>query len=322
MSVIVCTRDRTEMLPACLDSVLRIAYPHLEVILVDNAPSSDDTERLVRSRYSDRIRYVREPAPGLSRARNRGLMVAGGAICAFTDDDALTDPGWVTALVDAFADDTVACVTGMVLPAELDTEAQLTAEAYASGVRGFTPQSWSLRQPLSDPLAQFSPGRFGCGANMAFRTDVLRAMGGFDPATGTGTPSRGGEDLLAFHQVLTAGHTVTYQPDAIVWHRHRRSMNELARQVEGFGIGYTAYLTAAVRHQPRLLVSLLRHLPNGLWRWYRANQRRTRQAGPLLDPGNDDSIRILRRLERRGLRYGPYRYLQSVWQQRHTRPGR
>ncbi|WP_162002665.1 glycosyltransferase [Streptomyces sp. CB01881] len=320
VSVIVCTRDRTEMLPACLDSVLRIDYPRLEVILVDNAPSGDATERLVRSRYGERIRYVREPAPGLSRARNRGLTLAGGDICAFTDDDALTDPGWVTALVEAFDDGDVACVTGMVLPAELDTQAQLTSEAYATGVRGFTARRWSLRGPLEDPLAQFSPGRFGCGANMAFRTAILRATGGFDPATGAGTPSRGGEDLLAFQQVLTAGHTVMYQPDAIVWHRHRRTMEALARQVEGYGIGYTAFLTAAVRHRPRLLATLLRRLPSGLWRWYRANQRRTLQPdAPLLDPRHDDTIRALRRLERRGLLYGPYYYLQGIWRQRHTR---
>ncbi len=317
VSVIVCTRDRDELLPHCLDSVVRIDYPRIELIVVDNAPSSDATEVLVRSRYAGRIRYVREPVPGLSWARNRGLSVARGEICAFTDDDAIADPRWVTAVVEAFrSDDRIACVTGLVLPAELDTDAQLLLERYSGSGRGFAARSWSLRGPLEDPLIQFSVGRFGMGANMAFRTAVIRSLGGFDRATGVGTPSQGGEDLLAFQQVLTAGHTVAYQPDAIVWHRHRRTMEAVATQVRGFGVGFGAYLTAAVSHQPRLLATLVRRLPYGIWRWHTSHRAGGRPASI-----GRDNLRSLRQLERRGLFYGPFCYLRSVWQQRHVRTG-
>ncbi|CAN3984234.1 glycosyltransferase [Kitasatospora purpeofusca] len=318
VSVIVCTRDREALLPGCLDSVLAARRPGVEVIVVDNAPATTATEDLVRSRYGDRVRYVQEPLPGLSRARNRGLSVAVGEICAFTDDDTVADTGWVDALADTFAsDDRIGCVTGLVLPAELDTEAQFVVEQYSGPNRGFATRSWSLRDGLADPLDRFSTGRFGMGANMAFRTDVLRAMGGFDPATGTGTPSRGGEDLLAFLQVLTAGHTVSYQPDALIWHRHRRTMEELAHQVDGFGVGFTAYLTAAVAHQPRLLAGIVRLLPYGLWRWHRTHRPEARPR----DGVADEVLRELRRTERRGLARGPFCYLRTVRQQRRTRTG-
>ncbi|WP_405362448.1 glycosyltransferase [Kitasatospora sp. NBC_00085] len=317
VSVIVCTRDRDEMLPRCLDSLVRIGHPLVEVILVDNAPRNDATEKLVRSRYGDRIRYVREPLPGLSRARNRGLAAARGELCAFTDDDAIADSRWVNALVEAFqSDDRIACVTGLVLPAELDTKAQFLVEQYCAPSRGFEARSWSLPAPQDDPLVQFSVGRFGMGANMAFRTAVLRALGGFDPATGTGTPSRGGEDLLSFQQVLAAGYTVAYQPDAIVWHRHRRTMEALARQVRGFGVGFGAYLAAAVSHRPSLLAELVRRLPYGVWRWHVSHR-----VGARTGPADDDTLRGLRRLERSGLLYGPFCYLFTVWQQHHPRTG-
>ncbi|MCG6496115.1 glycosyltransferase family 2 protein [Kitasatospora sp. A2-31] len=315
VSVIVCTRDRAELLPSCLDSLVDIGSPAIEVILVDNAPRTDATERLVRSRYGDRVRYVREPLPGLSRARNRGLAAARGDVCAFTDDDAIADSRWVAALAEAFqSDDRIGCVTGLVLPAELDTEAQFVLEEYCGPGRGFAARSWSLREPLADPLVQFSTGRFGMGANMAFRTEVIRSLGGFDPATGTGTPSRGGEDLLSFQQVLTAGHTVAYQPDAIIWHRHRRTMEALATQIRGFGVGFGAYLAAAISHRPSLLAELLRRLPYGVWRWHV-----THRVGPRVGRVDSDTLRTLRRLERRGLLYGPFCYLFTVWQQR--RPG-
>ncbi|MGW4893380.1 glycosyltransferase [Kitasatospora sp. NPDC004240] len=315
VTVIVCTRDRESMLPDCLDALARIDYPGLEIVLVDNAPTGDATERLVRSRYPGRIRYVREPLPGLSRARNRGLAAARGEICAFTDDDALADAHWVHGLVEAFRSDRrIACVTGLVLPAELDTEAQLVIEEYSGPGRGFAARSWSLPAPPDDPLVQFSVGRFGMGANMAFRTEVLRAIGGFDPATGTGTPARGGEDLLAFLQVLTAGHTVAYQPDALVWHRHRRTMAALAHQVNGFGVGFGAYLAAAVTHHPGLLADLLRRLPYGMWRWHLSH--RSGPAGARMD---GETLRRLRKLERKGFLYGPFCYLFTVWQQRRDR---
>ncbi|MFD0350141.1 glycosyltransferase family 2 protein [Kitasatospora aburaviensis] len=276
MSVVVCTHDRADLLPRSLDALLAGSYRHTEVIVVDNAPSDRATELLVRLRYPGRVRYVHEPVPGLARARNRGLAVARGEICAFADDDLLIDAGWVAALVDGFrSDPRVGCVTGLVLPAELDTRAQIALERYCGYAKGFTVRSWSLREPSDDPLFPFATGRLGTGANMAFRTGLLRSLGGFDPATSTGTPARGGEDLLSFLQVLTSGHTVVYRPDALVWHPHRRSMESLTTQVFGFGVGFGAYLAAATRRQPLLLAALLARVPRGV----RQTLRRGSPAG-------------------------------------------
>ncbi|MFJ5880451.1 glycosyltransferase [Kitasatospora cineracea] len=324
MSVVICTRDRTELLADCLDSVLRAADTltaagpggAVEVLLVDNAPAGPGTERLVAERYPGRVRYLREPAPGLSRARNRGLAAARGTLCAFTDDDALADPGWLAALAAAFAaDPRTGCVTGLVVPAELDTPAQQLFERYAGTERGWTPRDWNLDAPGAGPLDRYSTGRCGIGANMAFRTGLLRALGGFDPATGTGTPARGGEDLLAFHLVLTAGHTVAYRPDAVVWHRHRRTLHALTVQVSGLGIGFGAYLAAALRRHPALLGDLLLRLPAGAAGWHRGHRP------PAADtPLDRRRLRALRRMERRGLAQGPPRYLYTRRQQHHT-PG-
>ncbi|MFD8320000.1 glycosyltransferase family 2 protein [Kitasatospora purpeofusca] len=309
LTVVVCTHDRTDLLPRSLDALLAGTYRPTEVVVVDNAPSDRATETLCRERYPDRVRYLHEPVPGLARARNRGLAVARGEICAFADDDLLIDPDWAAALVDGFRTDPRAgCVTGLVLPAELDTRAQLALEHYCGYAKGFAARSWSLLDPSEDPLFPFATGRLGTGANMAFRTDLLRAIGGFDPATSTGTPARGGEDLLAFLQVLIAGHTVVYRPDALVWHPHRRSMEALSTQVFGFGVGFGAYLTAAVRHRPELLAALLARVPRGV----RQTLRRGTPAGGRRDP----LMAHLGRLELLGLLYGPLCYLRSVRCQR------
>lgn len=309
MSVIVCTHNRVDLLPRSLDALLAGTYRHVEVIVVDNAPSDRATELLVALRYPGRVRYLREPVPGLARARNRGLAVARGEICAFADDDLLIDEGWVAALVDGFRSDRqVGCVTGLVLPAELDTRAQIALERYCGYAKGFTSRSWSLGEPSDDPLFPFATGRLGTGANMAFRTGLLRSIGGFDPATSTGTPARGGEDLLSFLQVLTSGHTVVYRPDALVWHPHRRSMEALTTQVFGFGVGFGAYLAAATRRQPRLLAALLARVPHGV--------RQTLHRGDPAAARRDPLMAHLGRLELLGLLYGPVCYLRSVRLQR------
>jgi GT2 family glycosyltransferase len=259
ISVVVATHNRVGTLRECLDSLLRTGYPGLEVIVVDNAPDNDDAQALIRRQYRDRVRYLREPVAGLARAHNRALTVASGRITAFTDDDTVADRNWPAALAETFASDPwTGCVTGLILPAELETRTQADLQRHGGYDKGFTPRTWSLDQPPGDPLFPFTAGRFGSGANMAFRTDLLRRLGGFDPATGTGTPARGGDDLLGFFRALVAGATLAYCPDAIVWHRDSRVPQALADQAFGYGTGFGAFLAAAVANEPDMLPALAR----------------------------------------------------------------
>src|SRR5699024_2962213 len=97
ISVAVCTRDRTSDLASCLEALTRLDPPPFEIVVVDNAPSSDATFQLVRERFPD-VYYVCEPRPGLDHARNRAVDETEGEIIAFTDDDAVVDRDWLQAL--------------------------------------------------------------------------------------------------------------------------------------------------------------------------------------------------------------------------------
>ncbi|MFJ5777105.1 glycosyltransferase [Streptomyces sp. NPDC093094] len=305
VSVVVATRDRPEKLGHCLRSLLRSEYPEFEILVIDNAPADGRTEALVRGEFAGRVRYVHESVAGLAHAHNVGLARARGSIVAFTDDDTLVDPGWLPALAGTFAHDTrIGCVTGLIVPAELETGAQSALERQGGFAKGYVPRSWSLFDPPADPLFPFTAGRFGSGANMAFRTEVLRALGGFDTATGAGTPGLGGDDLLAFFEILTAGHTLAYQPRAIVWHCHRRTWDAVSAQAFGYGAGLGAYLTGALLRDPRRLPALLRRLPRGIR--YAVTRSRDRGADP-----EAGWSRRLALLEVRGMVYGPCGYLRG-----------
>ena len=248
VTVVVCTRNRSGILADCLDRLAALTYPHVEVLVVDNAPTDDSTRRVVEAAAArdSRVRYVLEPRPGLSRARNRGLAEARGTYLAYTDDDVAVDPDWVQGVLRGFQRrPDVGCVTGLVATADLASAAEEYFDARTS--------QWSTRceallfdlagSAPADPLYPYAPGLFGTGANLAFDRAALVDLGGFDEALGAGTRTRGGEDLDVFVRVLRAGRAIAYEPAAVVWHHHRADRAALLRQLFGYGTGLSAFLS-------------------------------------------------------------------------------
>ncbi len=263
VTVAVCTRDRTDDLTLCLEALMKLDYPNLEILVVDNAPSNDASEQLVRTKYPS-VRYVCEVRPGLNWARNRAIIEAKGEIIAYTDDDVIVDPAWASALVKIFAGNPeVMAVTGLVVPYELETEAQVLFEIYGGFGRGFE-RKWYHGHDSHTPVAirYGGAGEFGTGANMAYRRSLFERIGYFDPALDVGTVTNGGGDLEMFFRVLKEGYTLVYEPGAIVRHRHRRDYAQLRLQLANNGLGFYSYLVRSSLAYPdeRLAFILL-----GLW---------------------------------------------------------
>jgi hypothetical protein len=129
-------------------------------------------------------------------------------------------------------------VTGLTLPLELETEAQEWFEKTNTMARGFVRRSY-------DGTAHnvLLVARIGAGANQAFRRDLLELVSPFDEALDAGTPTHSGGDHDMYTRILAAGYTIVYEPEALSWHRHRRSWRELLRAVYGYGVGVYAYWT-------------------------------------------------------------------------------
>jgi GT2 family glycosyltransferase len=272
VTVAVCTRDRTAQLAGCLDSLGRLDYPALDLLVVDNAPGDAATARLVRERYPH-VRYVCEPRPGLDWARNRAIAEGRGEIIAYTDDDVIVDPGWVRALAHVFAQHPeVMAVTGLVVPYELETEAQILFERYGGFGHGFARKWYRVDRRNGSRLAEhLRAGRFGTGANMAYHRSLFARIGGFDPALDVGTVTNGGGDLEMFFRVLQEGQTLVYEPSALVRHRHRRDYAQLCTQITNFGVGFYAYLVRSARAYPAQRLAIVRF---GLWWLWRRHVRR------------------------------------------------
>ena len=266
MTVVVCTRNRGEALRSCLARLARMDYPGLDFVIVDNAPTDDSTEAAFLAEVGEdtRFRYVVEPRPGLSCARNRGLAEATGELIAYTDDDVSVDPRWADALVTGFLRrPDVACVTSLVCTASLETPAEHYFDGRVSWAARCEPRVYDAVAPEGDALYPYSAGLFGTGAGMAFRTSVIRELGGFDEALGAGTRTAGGEDLDGFVMVLQGGHAIAYEPSSVVWHHHRADLAGLQKQMYAYGTGLTAFL---VKHllDRRTRGPLLKRIPRGI----------------------------------------------------------
>ena len=334
VSVVVCTvLERRQDLDQTLASIARLEYPNYEVIVVDNRA----TERFER----EGVMVVTEPVRCLSHARNRGVEAARGEIIAFTDDDVVVDPKWLTAIVArVLAHPDEVAVTGLSIPSELETPAQVALENYYGGFgpRLFEPVSNRLRGdwgraglfsvPLLDAVGDdgrvrrsftlYAAGTLGGGVNMAFRTDVLRQVGGFDIRIGPGTPTQSGEDLWMFMQLAQRGYALGFEPASLVHHTHRRDEEGLRRQIFSYGVGWASLMAASVAGDPRHLGRMLATLPRGARLFVAGIRERGRGAHQTdlpgsadLDPRDEALIAELRRLELKGKLLGAFLYLRG-----------
>lgn len=248
-AVVVCTRDRAEALRECLTALTALTRPPDELVVVDNGADGGATRRVAEEHGA---RWVPEPRPGLSRARNAGIAATTSDVVAFTDDDVVVHPDWLRRLVEGFTAPEVMAVTGLVLPASLDTEAE---RAFEDGLGGFGQgfrarefgHEWVLRQRRRAPHVW----QVGAGASAAFRRGAFDRVGGFDPELGAGAAGCS-EDSEMWHRLLSGGWRCRYEPAAVVFHRHRTTPGELEAQSRAYLRGHVAALAVQFRRTRHL----------------------------------------------------------------------
>ena len=263
VTIVVPSCDRGNDLRRCLSSLVTQQTRHtLEIIVVDNRPGTGTARRVAREFTA--VRVMDEPRQGLSYARNAGIAAANGSIVVATDDDVAAPTDWIDRLVAPFARPDVQCVTGNVLPLELETEAQVRFEDYGGLGKGFKPFEVDGRW-FATRRGAVPTWLIGATANAAFRATVFRdpRIGLLDEALGAGMPTGCSEDTYLFYKILQTGGTIVYDPSAYVWHRHRETLAALRRQIRAYSRGHVAYhLTTLMRDRDfRAIARLVYSLP-------------------------------------------------------------
>jgi len=301
-SVVICTRDRPEALRRCLAALPQQTWPPHEVVVVDNASREATTREVTEAAGAV---YVREDRPGLDIARNAGLRAAHSPIVAYTDDDVIHHPEWLERLVAAFDSPEIAAVTGLVLPAELATDAQRHFERYWGFGKGYLRRDFDAATFAAHTDGTFPAWDVGAGASMAFRRDVFDRVGPFDERLDVGQAGCSG-DSEYWYRILAHGLTCRYEPRSVAFHFHRRTDDSLADQIHHYMRGHAAALMVQLERTG--IASNRRQALVRMPRWY---------AGRLLR-----RLRGVREPQDRFLREEIAGYVSGLafyWRHRHER---
>jgi glycosyltransferase involved in cell wall biosynthesis len=250
VSVVICTRNRPDLIGNAATSVLANTYPSFDLLVVDQSDDgrTGDTVRALMP-YHPRLRYLHTDIAGLSRAYNIGVRETTGEIIAFTDDDCVAPSDWISAIAVAFdhGPDVDMLYGQVLLPAAL------------VGVPGDVPtlEIWSPRRiSRRDGFALY-----GMGANFAARRSLFERIGGFDEILGGGGPLKSSQDYDFQYRVYRGGATVLLCPEVKVDHYGLRSSQHWPATMRAYGVGDGAFYTKHIRCGDlmalRLFVSLL-----------------------------------------------------------------
>jgi GT2 family glycosyltransferase len=205
VSVVIPTRNRTNKLARCLDSVYKSDYDEVEIIVVDDA-STVPVGQLLSAKFPD-VRFIRNEARRLlSCSRNEGAAASSGDHLFFLDDDNVLAADTIRLLAEALDKSERVAVSSPVIfylgrPTTVWT-------SYIS--RSVFPGFYKLHR---DTPADVAP-TFSFHNSFMVKRRIFDMLHGFDCAN---FPIRFSEVEFA-HRVNAAGYVAVVSPQAKDWH--------------------------------------------------------------------------------------------------------
>ena len=224
VSIIICTHDRPEGMSNLLASLQSLAVPEglrWEVLVIGN--NSTDATRKAVDPYVEadprRFRFFFEKGRGKSYALNTGIRRSQGRIIAFTDDDCIVDPHWISCIMREYdSDPDLAVLSGRI-------------ELYNKNDRAMTISLYRERAVFSPTRLFFDP--LVIGANMAFKREVFETVGMYDTALSPGSKSGAeAEDADMVYRTYRKGFKIAYSPIPLVYHNHGRKTENAIEALE------------------------------------------------------------------------------------------
>ncbi len=229
ISVVMCTRNRADLIGQAVGSVLESAHPAFELLVIDQSDSDDSERALQAVREDPRLRYIHTSRVGLSSAYNVGISLAQGELLAFTDDDCMVPSDWLTSIEAALEQHPeVELLYGQVLlPKALQ------------GAEGHVPTLLIDRPQVITAEDGFEIR--GMGANYAARASLFKRIGGFDEVLGGGGALRSSQDFDLQYRLYRAGGACLLEPSVRVDHYGLRSQTQWPATLLAYGVGDGAF---------------------------------------------------------------------------------
>ncbi|MBV8985595.1 MAG: glycosyltransferase [Acidimicrobiia bacterium] len=215
VTVVLPTFRRPDALARALSSIAAQDDPGIEweLLVIDNddGPGAGSVVHALSTTIPASVTLLREPKRGAAYARNTGIEAAKGDVVAFVDDDVSVASGWLRALTRPILDGRSEGAGG---PVVLDP---------AVALPHWVSRDWRgclSEYSRGDAEKELPAGDFVLTASAAFRTDLLRQTGGFDPVLGPAqrVPIFFNEDVDLCRRFWGVGGRIRYIPEAAVTH--------------------------------------------------------------------------------------------------------
>ena len=267
VSVVVVNWNRSRLLARCLESLAVQQGPvRFEVILVDNG-SEDDSVAMAKGQYGNHPRFElivlqNQDNKGFCEANNQGMELARGEFIALLNNDAEAEPGWLGALLTAFAGENgrVGMAASKILvyedPRYIDKVGHLIYPDGQNWGRGYGELDQGQYDQIEETLWPD-----GCAA--MYRRSLVDEVGGFDTDL-----FAYGDDAELGLRARIAGWGCLYIPTAVVRHHRGSTLGQLSmRRVE---LIERNRVLLAVKHFPWSLLCLngpyfIARLAVGVW---------------------------------------------------------
>ncbi|MEO8285838.1 MAG: glycosyltransferase family 2 protein [Chloroflexota bacterium] len=209
-SIVVVSYNTSAYIVGCIESLLALDYPRVEIIVVDNA-SSDGSVELIRGRFPE-IDLVELPDNrGFAGGASVGLFMASGEIVATVNPDVRLDPAWLREIAATLAREEVGIVGSKILYPDGKTI------QHAGGVVHYPLATVDHIGRGELDNGQYDTGKavsFVTGAALAMRRDVGQQLGFFDDEF---FPVYY-EDIDLCWRADKEGLSTFYQPRAVAYH--------------------------------------------------------------------------------------------------------
>ena len=233
-SLIICSRDRPQLLLETVESILHGEDVPTEMIIIDQTIEPHPELSKMTTNRSCEIRYIHARMAGVSASRNLGIRSSRYGVLILIDDDMLVEPDWFGNLLKAVIKaGPCSVVTGQVLAGKSEVPG------------GKAPSIKTDQHPA------VYKGRIGKDVlytgNMGAYRSVFDQVGVFDERLGPGTSFPAAEDNDLGYRLLEHGYTIGYVPEAMVYHRAWRSRDESLSLDWHYGVGRGAYYAKHMR---------------------------------------------------------------------------
>lgn len=224
LSIIIPTAGRPVAIRAAIQSLLAVspAQHATEILVVDNNTDESFARDLHTfcAPLNGQVRYVREPNPGLTAARHRGIRESRGEILTFIDDDVEVSDGWLDAIQLGFSNSEVGMIGGPSIPKFTDSVPSWFWDFLSGTPHGGWMCPWLSLLDIGRDVESINP-IYVWGLNFSIRRSIVERCGGFNPDLVPSHLQRwqgDGETGLAL-KIEAAGMRADFLHKALLFHR-------------------------------------------------------------------------------------------------------